>query len=96
MASGDYRGLFARKIDGHLDVGQYIHHGAAKGLYLLFQGAGDLLGRKLKAPLRLGIDQVYDGLGLGEVDPSIDIGSESEFTRFGDPGAFPDHDTEYF
>ena len=48
------------------------------------------------APLRLGIDQVYDGLGLGEVDPSIDIGSESEFTRFGDPGAFPDHDTEYF
>jgi hypothetical protein len=86
--------LLIRKIDGHLYVSKDVQYPVPEPVNFLPESSLDLLGGDLKPSLRLGIDEVNNGLRLGQIDSAIDKGPEGEFSRFCEPCTLTENDLE--
>ena len=72
------RNVFVRKIDVGFDVRQSLDHFVAEIVDALGELAGQLLVGRRQAS-SVGVDQVRDGFGLGQIDPSVEKRPLREF-----------------
>ena len=87
--------VFIGKINVRFGVRECLHHFIAQFVDALGKFAGQLLLRRRRGQFRAGVNQVGNGLGLGQVDASIEKGAAGEFARFGHPRAMLQHSVKH-
>jgi hypothetical protein len=85
--AGVWGDVFFGEVDVGLDVGEDVDERSAEGVGFLADGAGELLVGGAEGESALGVDEVHDGLGLGEVDFAVEEGALGELAGFSGAGS---------
>ena len=78
--------VFFGEVDVGFDVGEDVDERRAEGFGFATDGTGELFVGGADSEGALGVDEVHDGLGLGEVHFAVEEGTLGEFAGFGRAG----------
>jgi hypothetical protein len=78
--------VFLGEVDVGFDVGEDVDERGAEGFGFAPDGTGELFVGGADGEGALGVDEVHDGLGLGEVHFAVEEGALGEFAGFGRAG----------
>ena len=78
--------VFLGEVDVGFDVGEDVDKRGAEGFGFATDGTGELFVGGADGEGALGVDEVHDGLGLGEVHFAVKEGALGEFAGFGRAG----------
>lgn len=76
--AGVWGDVLLGEVDAGLDVGEDLNERGAQVFGLATDGAGELFVGGADGESALGVDEVHDGLGLGEVDFTVEKGALRE------------------
>ena len=95
LVPGVGRDVFLGKINVRLDVRERFEHLIAQLVDALGEFAGELLVGGAQGQLGARMNQVGHGLGLREVEATVEEGALGEFARLGQPRAAGQHGIEH-
>ena len=75
----DARRFVVREVERGLHVGADGHEIVVAGVERAAEAAVELLGRRATGALRLGADQIHDGLGHAQIHAPVEEGAAREF-----------------
>ena len=88
--------VFFRIIDSHFQAGNEIGQLMAHGADDLGQAAFELIDGTGQALTALGLDNIHDGFGLGQIDAAVDKSPLRKFSGIGQTGAVGQDQAEDF
>src|SRR5580704_18676516 len=78
------RDVVFSEIDARLEHSDQVNQPLFHWLQALGQSALELLGGDLRLVKRLGVDQIADRFGLGEIDAAMEEGAHGELSGLGE------------
>ena len=87
IGDGDIFQVFFRIIDGDFQAGNEVRQIMAHGTDDFRQPPFKLIDGTGQALAALGLDDIHDGFGLGQIDAAIDEGTLRKFSGIGHAGA---------